>query len=153
MSSFAPAVNVDDVLASSMDTVESLPVLRDEGDSDQDWEQINDDVAVARATLAHDMAAHQDENVNTTLTSFTTVEVDDTTLSEQLQDMDAAMARLMQKGDEPVVVTEQADDAMEEQVVAAIPPTPAAGDIAPEVGSGGHSVSAKDLLQATLSLR
>ena len=82
MSSFAPAVNVDDVLASSMDTVESLPVLRDEGDSDQDWEQINDDVTVARATLAHDMAAHQDENVNTTLTSFTTVEVDDTTLSE-----------------------------------------------------------------------
>ena len=118
MSSFAPAVDVDDVLASSLETVESLPVPRDEGDSDQDWEN-----------MAHNLAAHVDENVNSTLTSFTAVEVDDTTLSERLQDMDAAMARLR---DEQVVVTEQADVVMEDQTAATNSTVPAAGDLVPE---------------------
>ena len=144
MSSFAPAVDVDDVLASSLETVESLPVPRDEGDSDQDWEKIQDDVAVARATLAHNLAAHVDENVNSTLTSFTAVEVDDTTLSERLQEMDAAMARLMMKGDEHVVVTEQADILMEDQPAAANSSVPAAGDFVPEAGPIGHSGDTPD---------
>ena len=129
MSSFAPATAVDDVLASSLETVESLAVPRDEGDSDQDWEKLPDDVAVARATLAHNLAAHVDETVNSTLTSFTAVEVDDTTLSERLQDMDAAMARLR---DEQVVVTEQADVVMEDQTAATNSTVPAAGDLVPE---------------------
>ena len=143
MSSFAPAVDVDDVLASSLETVESLPVPRDEGDSDQDWEKIQDDVAVARATLAHNLAAHVDENVNSTLTSFTAVEVDDTTLSERLQEMDAAMARLMMKGDEHVVVTEQADILMEDQPAAANSSV-SAGDFVPEAGPIGHSGDTPD---------
>ena len=133
MSSFAPAVDVDYVLASSLETVESLPVPRDEGDSDQDWEN-----------MAHNLAAHVDENVNSTLTSFTAVEVDDTTLSERLQEMDAAMARLMMKGDEHVVVTEQADILMEDQPAAANSSVPAAGDFVPEAGPIGHSGDTPD---------
>eukprot|EP00439_Symbiodinium_sp_Y106_P066478 s2883_g10.t2 len=144
MSSFAPAAAVDDVLASSLETVESLAVPRDEGDSDQDWEKLQDDVAVARATLAHNLAAHVDETVNSTLTSFTAVEVDDTTLSERLQEMDAAMARLMMKGDEQVVVTEQTDVVMEDQTAAANSTVPAAGDLVPEARQIGHSGDTPD---------
>ena len=144
MSSFAPAAAVDDVLASSLETVESLAVPRDEGDSDPDWEKPQDDVAVARATLAHNLAAHVDETVNSTLTSFTAVEVDDTTFSERLQAMDAAMARLMMKGDEQVVVTAQADVVMEDQTAAANSTVPAAGDLVPEARQIGHSGDTPD---------
>ena len=144
MASFAPAAAVDDVLASSLETVESLAVPRDEGDSDPDWEKPQDDVAVARATLAHNLAAHVDETVNSTLTSFTAVEVDVTTLSERLQEMDAAMARLMMKGDEQVVVTEQADVVMEDQTAAANSTVPAAGDLVPEARQIGHSGDTPD---------
>ena len=70
----APVANVDDVLASSMETVESLVPPRDTGDSDAEWEKPDDDVALARATLAHNLSAHEDEAVNTTLSSFQTLE-------------------------------------------------------------------------------
>ena len=106
-SRFLSLATFDEVLASSMETVESLVPPRDTGDSDHDdWERVDDDVAVARATLAHNVSAHRDEVVNTTLASFTTLDVGNTSLDERLQEMDAAMARLMAKGDEKVVVTE-----------------------------------------------
>ena len=105
--SFTPVVNVDEVLASSMETVESLVPPRYTGDSDHDdWERVDDDVAVARATLAHNLSAHEDEVANSTLASFTTLDVDNTSLDERLQEMDAAMARLMT--DEKAVVKEEA---------------------------------------------
>ncbi|CAE7657451.1 unnamed protein product [Symbiodinium sp. CCMP2592] len=103
---FTPVANVDEILASSMETVESLVPPRDTGDSDPEWEKPDDDVAVARATLAHNLHAHDDEKVNSTLTSFTALEVDDTSMDLRLQEMEAAMARLLAKGSEMVVVTE-----------------------------------------------
>ncbi|CAE7598049.1 ppsC [Symbiodinium sp. CCMP2592] len=90
-----------------METVESLVPPRDTGDSDPEWEKPDDDVALARATLAHNLSAHEDETVNSTLTSFTTLEVDETALDLRLQEMDAAMARLLTKGNEKVVVKEE----------------------------------------------
>ncbi|CAE7253788.1 unnamed protein product [Symbiodinium sp. CCMP2592] len=90
-----------------METVESLIPPRDTGDSDPEWEKPDDDVALARATLAHNLSAHEDETVNSTLTSFTTLEVDETALDLRLQEMDAAMARLLTKGSEKVVVKEE----------------------------------------------
>ena len=110
--SFVPASSVDEVLASSMETVESMVPPHSTEDSDQEgpgeWEKINDDVAVARATLVHNMEAHDDAVANLALSSFTPVEVDDTSLDERLQEMNAAMARLLSKGDEKVEIKEEA---------------------------------------------
>ena len=61
-----------DAMASSMETVESLAVPRDEVDSDKEWENVADEVEIARATLVHNLEAHEDEVVNSTLTSFAT---------------------------------------------------------------------------------
>ena len=47
-----------DAMASSMETVESLAVLRDEVDSDKEWEKVTDEVELARATLVHNLEAH-----------------------------------------------------------------------------------------------
>ncbi|CAE7728745.1 unnamed protein product, partial [Symbiodinium sp. CCMP2456] len=124
--SFTPVADVDEVLASSMETVESLVPPRDTGDSDQEWERVDAEVMVARATLAHNLAAHEDEVANNTLASFTSLDVDDTPLDKKLQEMDAALARLMSKGDEKVEVKEEA------------PPT---GDFVPEVGPSAHDKS------------
>ncbi|CAE7875457.1 unnamed protein product [Symbiodinium microadriaticum] len=107
--SLVPAASVDEVLASSMETVESLVPPRTTEDSDpEDWENLSDDVAVARATLVHNMSAHDDAVANLALSSFTALEVDDTSLDERLQEMNAAMARLLNKGDEQVVMKEEA---------------------------------------------
>ena len=54
-----------------------------------------------------------------TLSSFESVEADDTTLDERLREMNAAMARLLNKGDEKVEIKEEA-----------APP----GDLVPEGG-------------------
>ena len=103
-----------------METVESIVPPRSAEDSDQEeWEKINDDVAVARATLVHNMEAHDDAVANLTLSSFESVETDDTTLDERLREMNAAMARLLNKGDEKVEIKEEA-----------APP----GDLVPEGG-------------------
>ena len=103
-----------------METVESIVPPRSAEDSDQEeWEKINDDVAVARATLVHNMEAHDDAVANLTLSSFESVEADDTTLDERLREMNAAMARLLNKGDEKVEIKEEA-----------APP----GDLVPEEG-------------------
>ena len=118
--SFVPASSVDEVLASSMETVESLVPPRSAEDSDQEeWEKINDDVAVARATLVHNMEAHDDAVANLALSSFEPVEVDDTSLDERLREMNAAMSRLLSQGDEKVEIKEEA-----------APP----GDLVPEGG-------------------
>ncbi|CAE7347611.1 hypothetical protein AK812_SmicGene43291 [Symbiodinium microadriaticum] len=85
--SFVPASSVDEVLASSMETVESIVPPRSAEDSDQEeWEKINDDVAVARATLVHNMEAHDDAVANLTLSSLESVEADDTSLDERLRE-------------------------------------------------------------------
>ena len=90
--SFTAAASVDEVLASSMETVESLVPPRSTGDSDhEDWEKVSDDVAVARATLVHNLSAHEDEEANAALASLTALDVDDTSLDERLQEMNAAM--------------------------------------------------------------
>ena len=107
--SFTPAASVDEVLASSMETVESLVRPRSTGDSDhEDWEKVSDDVAVARATLVHNLSEHEDEEANAALASFTALDVDNTSLDERLREMNAAMARLLTKGDEKVVIKEEA---------------------------------------------
>ncbi|CAE7497600.1 PRKG1 [Symbiodinium sp. CCMP2456] len=100
----------------------------------------DDDVMVARATLAHNVAAHEDEVANNALSSFTSLSVDDTPLEKKLEGMDAALARLMSKGREKEVTeaTEQTGDFVPE-VAASVndvsmegaPPT---GDFVPEVG-------------------
>ena len=103
-----------------METVESIVPPRSAEDSDQEeWEKICDDVAVARAALVHNMEAHDDAVANLTLSSFESVETDDTTLDERLREMNAAMARLLNKGDEKVEIKEEA-----------APP----GDLVPEEG-------------------
>ena len=81
-----------DAMASSMETVESFTVPCDEVDRDKEWEKVTDEVEIARATLLHNMEAHSDEVVNSTLTSVATVEVDDgTPLSTRLQEIDQAI--------------------------------------------------------------
>ena len=92
-----------------METVESMVPPRSAEDSDQEeWEKINDDVAVARATLVHNMEAHDDAVANLALSSFEPVEVDDTSLDDRLREMNAAMARLLSKGDEKVEIKGEA---------------------------------------------
>ncbi|CAE7360270.1 cpt [Symbiodinium microadriaticum] len=128
-----PNSKASPVLASSMETVESLVPPRDTGDSDHDdWERVDDDVAVARATLAHNVSAHRDEVVNTTLASFTTLDVGNTSLDERLQEMDAAMARLMAKGDEKATTTAAMDTDLDETRT-----TP--GDFVPEGAAADQS--------------
>ncbi|CAE7550172.1 unnamed protein product [Symbiodinium microadriaticum] len=143
------------VLASSMETVESLVPPRSTGDSDhEDWEKISDDVAVARATLVHNLSAHEDEEANAALASFTALDVDDTSLDERLQEMNAAMARLLSKGDEKVVVKEEAAPTgdfvpeggpSEDTTAVAIDTDPAEtqaapGDFVPEEDVGDHAM-------------
>ncbi|CAE7465922.1 unnamed protein product, partial [Symbiodinium necroappetens] len=121
---------LDEVLASSMETVESLVPPRSTGDSDhEDWEKVSDDVAVARATLVHNLSAHEDEEANAALASFTALDVDDTSLDERLREMNAAMARLLTKGDEKVVIQDTTAAAMDTDPVDT---TAAPGDFVPE---------------------
>ncbi|CAE7839828.1 cpt [Symbiodinium sp. CCMP2592] len=109
-----------------METVESLIPPRDTGDSDQEWEKPDDEVALARATLAHNVHAHEDESANSALASFTTLEVDDTSMDLRLQEMEAAMKRLLAKGSEMVAVTE---DTTMDTTGSEVPTT---GDFVPE---------------------
>ncbi|CAE7727884.1 lgrD [Symbiodinium sp. CCMP2592] len=96
------------------------------GDSDQEWEKPDDEVALARATLAHNVHAHEDESANSALASFTTLEVDDTSMDLRLQEMEAAMKRLLAKGSEMVAVTE---DTTMDTTGSEVPTT---GDFVPE---------------------
>ncbi|CAE7034874.1 ppsC [Symbiodinium sp. CCMP2592] len=109
-----------------METVESLIPPRDTGDSDQEWEKPDDEVALARATLAHNVHAHEDESANSALASFTTLEVDDTSMDLRLQEMEAAMKRLLAKGSEMVAVKE---DTTMDTTGSEVPTT---GDFVPE---------------------
>ncbi|CAE7523088.1 unnamed protein product, partial [Symbiodinium sp. CCMP2456] len=101
-----------------METVESILPPREPVDSDQEWERVDDDVTIA-ATLAQNVAAHEDEVANNALSSFTSLSVDDAPLETKLEEMDAALARLLSNGSEKVEVKE------------AVAPT---GDFVPEVG-------------------
>ncbi|CAE7235948.1 ppsC [Symbiodinium sp. CCMP2592] len=114
-----------------METVESLIPARDTGDSDPEWEKPDDDVALARATLAHNVHAHEDETANTALASFTALEVDDTSMALRLQEMEAAMSRLLAKGDEMVAVTGQE--------------VPTTGDFVPEEGAPDDPMGSEDV--------
>ncbi|CAE7730907.1 ppsC, partial [Symbiodinium necroappetens] len=124
-----------------METVESLVPRRSTGDSDpEDWEKLSDDVAVARATLVHNMSAHEDEEANATLASFTALDVDDTSLDERLQEMNAAMARLLSKGDEKVVIKEEADTKAVAMDTDPAETQAAPGDFVPEEVVGDHAM-------------
>ncbi|CAE7814291.1 MKK3 [Symbiodinium sp. CCMP2592] len=114
-----------------METVESLVPPRDTGDSDPEWEKPDDHVALARATLAHNVHAHEDETANTALASFTALEVDDTSMALRLQEMEAAMSRLLAKGDEMVAVTGQE--------------VPTTGDFVPEEGAPDDPMGSEDV--------
>ncbi|CAE7030898.1 cpt [Symbiodinium sp. CCMP2592] len=114
-----------------METVESLIPPRDTGDSDPEWEKPDDDVALARATLVHNVHAHEDETANTALASFTALEVDDTSMALRLQEMEAAMSRLLAKGDEMVAVTG--------------PEVPTTGDFVPEGGVSDDPMGSEEV--------
>ena len=60
--------------------------------------RLTEEVEIARVTLVRNMEAHSDEVLSSTLTSFATVEVDNTPLSTRRQKMDQAMDKLMSGG-------------------------------------------------------
>ncbi|CAE6963924.1 ppsC [Symbiodinium sp. CCMP2592] len=113
-----------------METVESLVPPRDFADSDQEWEKPDDEVALARATLAHNVHAHEDESANSALASFTALEVDDTSMDLRLQEMQAAMKRLLAKGSEMVAVKE--DSPLSKDMDTTGSEVPTTGDFVPE---------------------
>ncbi|CAE7412904.1 ppsC [Symbiodinium sp. CCMP2592] len=116
-----------------METVESLVPPRDVADSDQEWEKPDDEVALARATLAHNVHAHEDETANSALASFTALEVDDTSMDLRLQEMEAAMKRLLAKGSEMVAVKE--DSPLSKDMDTTGSEVPTTGDFVPEGGA------------------
>ena len=63
-----------------------------------------------RTTLVHDLQAHEDEKVNSVLSSLARLDVDDTPLPDKLKEMDMAMVKLVMKRDDPVKVAEIAKD-------------------------------------------
>ncbi|CAE6958922.1 cpt [Symbiodinium sp. CCMP2592] len=137
-----------------METIESLVSPHNTGDSDPEWEKPDDDIALARATLAHNVAAHDDEAANSTLSSFTTVDLDSTSLDMRIQEMNAAMARLMNKGVEKVEVKEEvvSEEAMDLDPPAApgdfVPEVPTTGDFVPEGGTSDVAMGSADSARA-----
>ena len=89
----------------SMETVANILQPREDRDSDQEWEKLRQEGAIARATLLHNLQVHEDAEVNSVLSSLSQVDVDDAPLFEKLKE-----ANLVMQGDDPVKVVEIAKD-------------------------------------------
>ncbi|CAE7227603.1 FKBP65 [Symbiodinium sp. KB8] len=59
-----------EAVAFSMEAVDSIPQPREDRDFHQEWKKLQDKGAIARATFRHNLQAHEDEEINSVLSSF-----------------------------------------------------------------------------------
>ena len=107
---FVPASSVDEVLASSMETVEGIVPPRSAEGSDQKGSGRRS-MMMWRLPVPPWFTTWRPTTMQwptSPCPSFESVEADDATLDERLREMNAAMARLLNKGDEKVEIKEEA---------------------------------------------